>query len=107
MLQLESFLQPILILGRRALIRFTCDQCGKDIPDIGSEYLDRVKSVGINGIGRITAVSGQLSEGYPLKGHKPASDEELSTLEAIGRELADLLFHKKIFCSRCTPLKTD
>ncbi len=88
--------------GRKTVIKFTCNRCGKDIPDVGSEFLDRIKKVGIADRERIRAISGQLREGYPLKGHKPASDEEILVFETIGRELADLLFYKQIFCEQCS-----
>ncbi len=84
------------------MIKFACNQCGKEIHDFGSEFLDRIKKVGIADRERIRAISGQLREGYPLKGHKPASDEEILIFETIGRELAALLFYQEIFCEQCS-----
>ncbi len=84
------------------MIKFACNQCGKDIPDLGSEFLERIKKVGITDRERIRAISAQLREGYPLRRHKPASDEELYIFETIGRELADLLFYQQIFCEQCS-----
>ena len=79
-----------------------CSKCGKDISDFHYAILLRdFKRAGITDGLRARAISNEIRDGFPPKGERPASEDEIDCIRQLGHELVALMLYEPSLCEEC------